>query len=112
VGVVEAGGLRAGENDLMEQSGDGVRVLSEATEAVAARAGQYGPPSVNFERIANFANAWLADKLTVPLDVRDVAVLGMCMKLGRLLEDPDHFDSVVDIAGYANAYWEAAHPPA
>jgi len=86
---------------------NGRDILSEAVTAIEERGSQYGHPSVNFERIARLMNAWLAEKLETPLTVQDVAMLGICMKMGRLLEDPAHRDSVVDIAGYANAYWEA-----
>jgi hypothetical protein len=82
-------------------------VLDDATDAVRARGAQYGEPSVNFERIARLMNAWLAEKLETPLTTQDVAMLAICMKMGRRLHDPEHRDSVVDIAGYAHAFWEA-----
>jgi hypothetical protein len=41
----------------------------------------------------------------------DVCNLMILVKVARLMEHPTrpHFDSLVDIAGYASTAWESAH---
>jgi hypothetical protein len=81
-------------------------VLEEALNIVnGARRNAYGHPENNFGRIADFWNAYLANKPIDPdglaIDPQDVALMMVLMKVARLLESPQHRDSVVDIAGYA-----------
>ena len=61
------------------------------------RAAEYGHPRVNFDRIHRI-------KLVVaecpdPL-MRHVLEM-IAVKMARLIETPDHLDSLIDIAGYA-----------
>lgn len=61
----------------------------------------YGHPSEDFARIAS---------LTEPIAKSDIdprlkhALYMIQVKIARLLNTPNHLDSVVDIAGYANTY--------
>lgn len=84
-----------------------MNVLDDAQDAIRVRGQAYGRPRVNFARIASLLNIMLEAKLSAPLDEQDVAMIGICTKLGRLLQTPLHYDSLVDIAGYAHAYWAA-----
>jgi hypothetical protein len=83
-------------------------LFDEAGDAVTARGQTYGPPRSNFDRIAALLNVWLGQqgKLLRPLDAQDVAMIGVLTKVARLIETPDHRDSVVDIMGYAHTFWE------
>jgi hypothetical protein len=85
-------------------------LLEEAIETVAARGKPYGGAENNFERIARFWTAHLANRygdhkklhLGPPkLDGTDVAIMMILLKAARLANDPEHRDSWVDIAGYA-----------
>ena len=65
----------------------------------------YGHPSRNFARIARLWNAYLQGYYSdVNISNEDVAIMMILMKVARLIETPDHEDSIVDIAGYAEAY--------
>ena len=81
-------------------------VLDDAQAAVRERGAQYGHPSKNFQRIANLWNSYLFEGSAV-LDVRDVAVMSALIKVARLIEDINHYDSWVDAAGYFDAGWRA-----
>lgn len=83
-------------------------LLQEAIAVVAERAEHYGPPTVNFERIARLWEAYLADRIVRPITVEDVAMMSVLVKLARLMEDPTHRDSWLDIAGYAWAGHQVA----
>lgn len=71
-----------------------------------ARRASYGHPSVNLGRTARLMDAYL-DGIDRPLTVGDVAALMTCVKLARLHQSPDHYDSLLDIAGYMSATWDA-----
>jgi len=43
----------------------------------------------------------LRRKLTAPITAEEIPLLMICVKLSRLENSPDHIDSLVDIAGYA-----------
>ena len=82
-------------------------VLEDANDAVRARGEQYGHPSVNFERIARLWNSFLWDRLQRPITPAEVGIMGALIKVARLQEDIDHYDSWVDAAGYFDAGWRA-----
>lgn len=92
-------------------------LLKLATEAVADRGLNYGKPEDNFARIANHWNTFIRNRFGAPshYDVKtnleyipsfkfspgDVAQMMILMKIARLENQPNHQDSIVDIAGYA-----------
>lgn len=86
-------------------------ILDEAAAAVyGEREQSYGHPRDDFARIAALWNGWLdASTTDDPGDesftfrVDDVAQLMVLLKMARLMENPTHHDSWVDIAGYAAA---------
>lgn len=57
----------------------------------------YGKPEDNFKRIADLWKVYLGFDITK----RDVAYMMILMKVARLMNNPEHLDSIVDIAGYA-----------
>jgi len=80
-------------------------ILERAADAVFNdRQENYGHPSRNFARIASLWNAYLSQYGTTKIASEDVAIMMILMKVARLIETPDHEDSIVDIAGYAEAY--------
>lgn len=66
----------------------------------------YGDKLQNFTQIAMLFQGVLAMKLmpNARITPEDVALLMMQVKIARLAKSPDHFDSVMDIAGYAGCY--------
>jgi hypothetical protein len=89
---------------------DGV-LLEEALEiTTGARAEHYGHASVNLGRTAKLIDAYL-DGIDRPLTPGDVAAIMICVKMARLHQSPDHYDSLLDIAGYASSAWDAVTGP-
>lgn len=79
-------------------------ILDEASEIVSgARRKAYGRPENNFARIAALWNAYLNGKPNGPLPItnEDTALMMILVKVARLIESPNHRDSMVDLAGYA-----------
>lgn len=73
-------------------------VLKEALAMVEGpRAEDYGPPEVNWARTSRIAIALTElDCLTPEVCVK----VATAMKWARLLQTPDHHDTLVDIPGY------------
>lgn len=79
-------------------------ILLEAEKIVNGhRRDAYGTPERNFERIALLWNAYFLGKPNGPLPItpQDTAHLMILLKVARLIESPDHRDSMIDVAGYA-----------
>lgn len=65
------------------------------------RVSVYGHPFTDFSRVAELTKPILESDI----DPRLKHALYMCqVKIARLLQSPDHEDSIVDLAGYANTY--------
>jgi hypothetical protein len=84
-----------------------------ATHTQGERQHDYGPPRVNLgERTAALFAAYVSG-MPDPSSwtATDVCNMMILLKVARLQERPHqpHFDSLVDIAGYASAAWEAHH---
>lgn len=82
-------------------------VLSAARDAVYGdREAEYGHPADDLERTAKMwtayldARGWLGPGLTA----EDVALMHLDVKRSRLMTTPDHHDSQVDLAGWAECY--------
>lgn len=61
----------------------------------------YGKPENNFANIAELWNAYFSRRNATEITPTDVAILMILMKVGRLIGNPKHLDSWVDICGYA-----------
>ena len=80
-------------------------ILKKAEEAVEDREKSYGSPEILYERQAALAKIVLADKLKAefPISAADMVLLHiLAVKGSRLIAQPDHLDSIVDVAGYAS----------
>ena len=83
-------------------------ILNGARTAVTSRQDLYGSPAENYDRVAAMMNVILRDKLEYDIRPAD-AVMVMCgIKLARLINQPDHADSQIDLAGYAAILSEVA----
>ena len=83
------------------------RMLLQADDLInGQRQEDYGDKLQNFTQIAMLFQATLAMKLQPDARItpEDVALLMMQVKIARLAKSPDHFDSIMDIAGYAGCY--------
>lgn len=69
------------------------------------RGADYSHPLDDFGRTARMVNALLQHKLSQPVSEEDIALIMIAVKLSRLANKPDHRDSAVDIAGYAECYF-------
>jgi hypothetical protein len=84
--------------------------LTEAQALITGdRNSSYGPPTQDFQRAADAANAYGYRAIDGrPIKSHDIAVLVMLVKLSRLVWTPQKRDSWVDIAGYAGCGYECA----
>jgi hypothetical protein len=76
---------------------NGPGLLEHAAGLVNRRRREYGEPVDLFEQIAQ---RW---SLTLGMKVSPAQVIACLvdLKVARLADDPRHFDSITDIAGYA-----------
>jgi len=76
----------------------GDSILSEAEKAVlGARQEAYDHPLDNFRRIAGLWSVILG----IPVTEEQHVLCMLAVKIARLMNTPDHRDSIVDLAGYA-----------
>lgn len=90
------------------ESGEPYRetIVGEAERLVYGdRRESYANPLADFGRTAGIINAVFRHKLKREFTAQDVALMMIAVKLSRLTNKPDHRDSCVDIAGYAECYW-------
>jgi hypothetical protein len=76
-------------------------ILQEAERIVAGpRQKDYGHPLDDFTKTA----AMWSGVFGVPISAEQVALAMVCVKMSRLLNTPDHHDSMVDACGYMRTY--------
>lgn len=77
-------------------------ILDEAAKITSKDRQQvYGHPADDFAKVAKMSEPIIESHIDPRLKH---ALYMMQVKIARLLNTPDHTDSVVDIAGYANTY--------
>lgn len=87
-----------------------MNILDTANKIVfGARAKDYGSPLDNHGATAELFTAYLRRKYGthtyfLTITAEDVCVFNILQKVSRLANTPDHIDSLVDIAGYAQNY--------
>lgn len=80
------------------------QLLEEATRITTQdRNKDHGNPEDNFRHIAGFWGTYLTASAghEIILTPQDVAHMMMLQKIARLATNPQHLDSLVDVAGYA-----------
>jgi Domain of unknown function (DUF6378) len=80
------------------------QLLEHAAGVVTRRRREYGEPAELFEQVAKRWSLTLGAKISPA----QVALCLIDLKLARLIGDPKHFDSIVDIAGYAAVLQEVS----
>jgi hypothetical protein len=74
-----------------------MNILDEANSIIYGdREKTYGNPAKNLNNIANFWSVYLDIKISA----QDVAQMMVLLKLARLINTPNHRDSLVDAVGY------------
>jgi hypothetical protein len=76
---------------------NGPELFDHAAGVVTRRRREYGEPVELFDHIARRWSLTLGTKVSPA----QVALCLIDLKLARLVRDPKHLDSVVDVAGYA-----------
>jgi hypothetical protein len=84
---------------------NGAMLLEHAAGVIEHRERTYGPPAESFETIA----ARWSLVLGITVTPAQVALCLIDLKLARLTRNPSHFDSIVDVAGYAAILNEVSH---
>ncbi|MBO5956712.1 MAG: hypothetical protein J6Q39_04080 [Bacteroidales bacterium] len=80
-------------------------IITQAAAIVeGARQLNYGSPEDNFARIAALWETYLINKqkphTVFTINPHDVAMMMVLMKIARLMNTPDHWDSIKDGIGY------------
>lgn len=78
-----------------------VSVCQEAAKVIENRREAYGSAKQNFDDIAALWDVAFGHKMTAMFTASDVAQAMRLVKEARLINDPTHRDSLVDICGYA-----------
>lgn len=79
-----------------------MNILEEAQNLTSIdRQRVYGHPADDFEKVSKMAKPILQSDIDPRLRH---ALYMIQVKIARLLNTPEHADSIVDIAGYANTY--------
>jgi hypothetical protein len=84
-------------------------LLREAESLITGdRNNQYGPPTQDFARTAEFWTTYLGDKLKddTKIEAHDIAAMMTLLKLSRITWSPEKQDSWADAAGYIGCGWE------
>jgi hypothetical protein len=76
---------------------NGAMLLQHAAGVMEHRQRAYGPPQPLFAQVAMRWSQVLRTEVTPA----QVALCLIDLKLARLIHDPSHLDSIVDVAGYA-----------
>lgn len=81
----------------------GLEMLAEVEATLRARGKNYGPTADNFTRIADRWDQYTrkARSESRYLSATQVAYMMIDAKLSRLIATEDHYDSLLDIIGYA-----------
>lgn len=92
------------ENERVAYMSPRQRLLEEAASIVVnARNKAYGEPEDNFRNIAVYWSQHLSASTGMEITVTalDVAHMNILQKMARLSTNPTHYDSTLDVAGYA-----------
>jgi hypothetical protein len=74
-----------------------MNILEEAKDIIYGdREKTYGHPAKNLDNIAKYWSIYLDKEVSA----QDVATMMVLLKIARLMNQPDHRDSLVDSVGY------------
>lgn len=75
------------------------------------RATTYEEPEDSFRNIARLWDAYRVAKKDPVITSADVANMMILLKVARLTNNPSHYDSALDVAGYAACLADVASSP-
>jgi len=75
-------------------------LLADVITTIQDRGRIYGHPYYNHKRIAGLWSAYL----DMPITPHQAALCMALVKVSRLTESPDHYDSVKDLVAYSSIY--------
>jgi hypothetical protein len=75
-------------------------LFNEVITTIQQRGSVYGHPYYNHQRIAGLWSAYLDH----PITAHQAALCMALVKVSRLTETPDHYDSVKDFIAYGSIY--------
>ena len=100
---------KIGTQNLMTKSPIRALMLKEVEQLICSdRNSSYGEPFDNMDRTAQMMRAYLGNRKGNSINSVDVAIFGIILKLGRLANNPEHSDSLKDVAGYSAIAFECA----
>jgi hypothetical protein len=76
------------------------QLFDEVITTIQQRGGVYGHPYYNHKRIAGLWSAYL----DFPITPNQAALCMALVKVSRLAETPDHYDSIKDFIAYGSVY--------
>jgi len=80
-----------------------ISMLEEVIDLVGSkRNSEYGEPDENMERTAKLFSIYLGSRSGESITGVDIAMFGILLKIGRLIENPNSLDQWADIAGYSS----------
>ena len=97
VGEQMAGRYRS-ESRIMSTTTE--NLLNEVINTIHSRGAIYGHPYYNHKRIAELWSAYL----DYPIQPHEAALCMALVKVSRLTESPDHYDSIKDFIAYGSIY--------
>lgn len=93
--------VKVEENAKNRTNFDRGQILLDALDIINGdRLDAHGKPEDSFGQIARLWSAYLFDRLELPLDKRDVAILMALLKIARIQTGTAETDSFRDAAGY------------
>lgn len=93
--------------EALEQFAKAPSMLQQAEATInGPRQNDYGDKLTNFSQISMMVQGLLAHKLLPDSRItpEDITLIMIIVKMARLAKSPDHYDSILDIAGYAGCY--------
>lgn len=85
---------------------DGELLRNALAITLGERGNIYGHPADNLTLTLDLWNAYLKH-LDRELTLSDLGALMVLVKLARLNNTPDHYDTLLDMAGWPSAIWDA-----
>ncbi len=101
--------VKIGRSAFLADVFDKASVCQEADKVIKNRHEAYGSPKQNFDDIAALWDVAFGHKMTEMFTASDVAQAMRLVKEARLINDPAHRDSLVDICGYAECQNEVVN---
>lgn len=89
------------------------QLLEQAiTVVMKDRNASYEEPEQSFTTISKLWDVYLSAKVDPTIGPADVSLMMILLKVARLINNPGHYDSALDVAGYAACLADVAQQDA